>query len=60
MYECVCVVLYWFTHMQGSLRAAIDSGMLDDRLTRRPNYLTTLTLALVRVWLLCVKRQRER
>lgn len=34
-------------HKQGSLRAAIDAGMLEDRLSRRPNYLTVLSLALV-------------
>lgn len=34
---------------QGSLRAAIDNGLLEDRLTRRPDYLTVLTLALVRL-----------
>lgn len=33
--------------LQGSLRVAIDSGMLDDRLSRRPDYLNVLTLALV-------------
>jgi len=33
--------------LQGSLRVAIDSGMLEDRLSRRPDYLTVLTLALV-------------
>eukprot|EP00878_Enallax_costatus_P035069 GHUV01039039.1.p1 GENE.GHUV01039039.1~~GHUV01039039.1.p1 ORF type:complete len:200 (+),score=66.92 GHUV01039039.1:136-735(+) len=30
----------------GSLREALDNGFLDDRLTGRPHYLTTLTLAL--------------
>eukprot|EP00775_Hariotina_reticulata_P006912 gene6912-7128_t len=30
----------------GSLRAAIDSCLLEDRLTGRPHYLTVLTLAL--------------
>lgn len=32
--------------MQGSLREALDTGLLEDRLTGRPHYLTVLTLAL--------------
>lgn len=31
---------------QGSLRAAIDGGLFEDRLTGRPQYLTVLNLAL--------------
>jgi serine/threonine protein kinase len=33
--------------LQGSLRAALDGGLLDSRLTRRPDYHTVLSLALV-------------
>jgi hypothetical protein len=39
---------------QGSLRAAIDGGVLDDRLTGRPAFHTVLTLALVCGVCVCV------
>lgn len=42
----IALLLLLLLPPQGSLRSAIDSCLLDDRLTNRPNYSTVLSLGL--------------